>query len=296
MMTTATTNRHELPGLVISGTAPHPAAVIAVDEAPAAPAVPDVIATPAAVAPAPRPLPPLFNLPDLIVPLGATFLAGTIGFLTRRHPSPPAVLARTLTGAITNVAWFNLTAFRAWHLRWGATKEEAECPLPGDDVLTHCEGESTRAITINAPPEQIWPWLVQMGYDRGGWYSYDQLDNGGHPSATRILPEYQQIRVGDVLPAGEEDAPGFRVIALEPNRALVLRMTYAFGAYAGDLVWVFALVPVDATQTRLLIRSHFASAHTLPARIVNGISGTVPIDFFMTRKQLKEIKRLVEAA
>ena len=295
-MTTATTNRHELPGLVISGTAPHPAAVIAVDEAPAPPPVPDVIAPPAAAEPAPRRLPPLFNLPDLIVPLGATFLAGTLGFLTRRYHSLPARLARGIAGGITNAAWFNLTAFRAWHQHWGATKEEAECPLPGDDVLTHCEGESTRAITINAPPEQIWPWLVQMGYERGGWYSYDQLDNGGYPSATRILPEYQQIRVGDVLPAGEGDAPGFRVIALEPNRALVLRMTYAFGAFAGDLIWVFALVPVDAMQTRLLIRSHFASAPTLPARIVNGISGTVPIDFFMTRKQLKEIKRLVEAA
>ena len=294
-MTTATMNGHDRPGLVIVGTTPHPATAVALDEVPA-PVEQAAPIPPPEPEPAPRPMPPRMLPRDLIVPLGASLVAGAVGVLTRRAHRPAAYLARGLAAGLANAAWINLTAFHAWHIRWGATTEEFQRPLPGDDVLPRCEGESTRAITINAPPERIWPWLVQMGYGRGGWYSYDRLDNGGHPSATHILAEHQALKVGDVLPAGEGDAPGFQVIALEPNRALVLQMTYAFGAYAGDLVWVFALLPVDADHTRLLIRSHFASPPGLAARIVNGISGTVPVDFFMTRKQLKEIKRLVEAA
>ena len=290
---TVTMNGHELPGLVIVGTPAHPATAVALDEVPAPVAQAEPLPLPE---PTERPMPPRMLPRDLIVPLAASLAAGAVGVLTRRAHHLVAQLGRGLVAGLANAAWLNLTAFRAWHLRWGATKEEFRRPLPGDDVLPHCEGESTRAIAINAPPERIWPWLVQMGYGRGGWYSYDRLDNGGHLSADHILEDYQDLRVGDVLPAGEDDAPGFAVVALEPNRALVLRLTYAFGAYAGDLVWVFALVPVDAEHTRLLIRSHFASAPTLPARIVNGISGTVPIDFFMTRKKLKEIKRLVEMA
>ncbi len=289
-MTTATIHEHKQPGFVLYGTRPHPATGGALDDVLAPRHVRGV------PEPEPRPMPPRMTLPDLIVPLGASLLAGAVGILTRRHHGPAAQVLRGVAGGIANLAWMNVTTIRAWHSHWGATKEEAILPLPGDDVLPRCESESTRAITINAPPEQIWPWLVQMGYGRGGWYSYDQLDNGGQPSADYILPRYQDIRVGDMLPAGVGDAPGFHVVMVVPERALVLRMTYAFGAYAGDLVWVFALVPVDATHTRLLIRSHFASEPNLPARIVNGITGTVPIDFFMTRKQLKEIKRLVEVA
>jgi len=288
------------PGLVIVGANPHLVTAIAVDDVPDPPVIATGLAepvpAPSVPAPAPRAMPPPMTLPDLIVPLGVTVVAGAVGLLTRRQHSPVAQLARGVADGVANAIWLNLMVLRPLQTRWGATKEEVRLALPGDDVLPHCESESTRAITINARPEQIWPWLVQMGYNRGGWYSYDKLDNGGHPSATAILPEYQHLKAGDVLPAGEGDAPGFHVVLVEPNRTLVLRMTYAFGAYAGDLVWVFALVPVDPTHTRLLIRAHFASAPNLPARVVNGISGTVPIDFFMTRKQLKEIKRLVEAA
>ena len=92
-------------------------------------------------------------------------------------------------------------------------------PLPGDEVIADANAGETRAITIAAPPDAIWPWLVQMGYGRGGWYSYDAMDMEG-ASAFRIEPELQELKVGDVVPT--HPAGGFVVSSIEPNRSLVL--------------------------------------------------------------------------
>jgi len=107
------------------------------------------------------------------------------------------------------------TQFRTW----GIDPEEAVKPLPGDDLVAEAEAIDTRGIEIDAPPEKVWPWLVQMGYGRAGWYSYDELDMS-RPSADHIVPELQALAVGDIMPT--HPAGGFEVKVLEPERALVL--------------------------------------------------------------------------
>jgi hypothetical protein len=109
-------------------------------------------------------------------------------------------------------------------MRWGATDEEVAGPYPGADIVPDGERAATMAVTIDAAAEQVWPWLVQMGWDRGGWYSWDRIDNAGRPSATQVHPEWQDLTVGDQLRAwspGGLLAP-WEVAALEPNRFLGL--------------------------------------------------------------------------
>lgn len=110
-----------------------------------------------------------------------------------------------------------VTAQGAWR-RWGVDDAERAMALPGDDLVPDANGADTRGIDIAAPPEAVWPWLLQMGYGRAGWYSYDQLDMN-HPSAERIVPEWQSIAVGDVLPT--DPGGGFEVRVVEPDHALV---------------------------------------------------------------------------
>ena len=93
---------------------------------------------------------------------------------------------------------------RPWQLTWGATAAEVARRLPSDDLVTDPTFDATRAITLDAPPEQVWPWLVQIGLTRAGWYSYDLLDNLGRPSARRIIPELQHLAAGRHRP----DEPG----------------------------------------------------------------------------------------
>lgn len=133
---------------------------------------------------------------------------------------------------------------RPWYMRWGATDQEVTEPLPGDPMIPPSAVVSTRAITIHAPPEKIWPWLVQLGQERGGFYSYTWLENlfaADMVNAERIDPRWQNLRHGDVLSFGE----GWyttRVSMVEPDTLLML----------GD--WGFYLRPVDAQTTRLVIR------------------------------------------
>lgn len=109
-------------------------------------------------------------------------------------------------------------AVREQWRRWGIDPVEAAMPLPGDDLVVQAQGSDTRGIDIAAPPDAVWPWLLQMGYGRAGWYSYDQIDMD-HPSADRILPEFQSLAVGDLLPT--DPGGGFEVKVLEPRHALV---------------------------------------------------------------------------
>ena len=125
------------------------------------------------------------------------------------HPTARIAVWIAVTGA-------GLAAYarivRPWALRWGATKEEAARPLPGDQVVAKADFVATRAITIDAPPDQVWPWLVQIGSGRAGWYTYDRIDNAGVPSATEIIPELQRLAVGDLIPmvAGKDIGSGSR--------------------------------------------------------------------------------------
>lgn len=167
---------------------------------------------------------------------------------------------------------------------------EARRPLPGDEQLP-AEMQWTHGVTIRGRPAEIWPWLVQMGCGRAGWYSYDRLDNDGVPSQDRIVPELQQqVDVGDILPWTPADADGFVVRAVEPERALVL------GDPAGWLTWALVLDPIDVTTTRLVTRVRLRPARqdALTSRPAVGLVWR-PVHFGMQRRQLLNLKRRVEA-
>ena len=110
---------------------------------------------------------------------------------------------------------------RPWQLTWGATAGEVSRSLPGDDLIPRPTFNATRAITIAAPPEEIWPWLVQVGLTRAGWYSYDILDNLGRRSATRIIPELQDLAPGDIIPMSPDGKQGMKVHSLDPPHSMI---------------------------------------------------------------------------
>jgi hypothetical protein len=165
--------------------------------------------------------------------------------------------------------------------------DEARRPLPGDELVPGARVRWTHGITIHARPTEIWPWLVQMGCRRAGWYSYDGLDNGGVASADRILPELQRVEVGDIFPWTPTADDGFFVRAVEPERALVL------GGDAVPVSWALVLEPIDEMSTRLVTRGRGAFERFA----VGLLLGLVwrPIHFGMQRRQLLNLKRRVEA-
>ena len=185
--------------------------------------------------------------------------------------------------------WFPI---RRWTGHWGATSSDLTRVMPGDGLVVDPTFAYTTAILINARPEHIWPWLVQMGYQRGGLYSYDWLDRLfgflDRPSATQILPEFQHLAVGDAIPLGR--GPRWPVAVVEPNRALVLDMRHVDGF---DWVWQFGLYPVDENRTRLVSRSHVRPlsiwATLFSACVIE------PAGFFMTRRMLLGLKQRAEA-
>jgi hypothetical protein len=122
--------------------------------------------------------------------------------------------------AIGTLIGFSLSQIRRWWVSWGIDPEEGIRALPGDEVVPDPVASETRGITIEAPPEQVWPWLVQMGFGRAGWYSYDRLDQRGK-SADGIVATWQTLKQGDIIPT--HPGGGFEVVALEPGRSLVLR-------------------------------------------------------------------------
>ena len=168
--------------------------------------------------------------------------------------------------------------------------DEARRGLPGDDLLPAAKDRWTNAITIRATPRQIWPWLAQMGCRRGGWYSYDALDNGGVSSVDRIVPSWQAVAVGDVFPWTPTAHDGFVVKALEPGRYVVL------GGDAGAryrATWAFLLEPIDATHTRLVTRASGDYARRSTGLFLKLVWH--PVHFAMQRRQLHNLKRRAEA-
>jgi hypothetical protein len=115
--------------------------------------------------------------------------------------------------------------------RWGATPDEVNGVYPGDDLITD-GAQSTMAVTLPGPPEEVWSWLAQMGHDKAGWYSWDLLDNGGKPSAKHIIPEWQDLAVGDHLDSLPDGKAYFTVKIVEPARTLVLGSELTFGRTA----------------------------------------------------------------
>jgi hypothetical protein len=176
-----------------------------------------------------------------------------------------------------------------------ATPDEKVRHLPGDDLIAEPLQSLTHAITVRCAPRQVWPWLAQMGAGRGGWYSYDAIDNGGKPSAERILPELQTIEVGYLFPWLPGATEGFVLLACEPDRALVLGAPGSDGSPV--VTWAFVLEGKTEGTTRLIVRARGSPAyrfHGLPEWVTRRV---VPAGHFvMERKQLLGIARRAELA
>jgi hypothetical protein len=242
-------------------------------------------------------------------------------------------LLSILFSTIVSLVTVYVAAIRPRQRSWGVDPAESTKPLPGDEIIPEPTVVDTRGITIAAAPERIWPWLLQMGYGRAGWYSYDRLDNES-VSVRGILPEFQHLEVGDVVPT--HPGGGFRVESIEPDHHLVLKVDptlmtppkpeHADGAADADVVeagdevpetpavpasleatgrlsdlamgefeatWAFVLEPIDDGHTRLIERFR---VQTPPSVGVQKVA--MPIlglgVFAMTRKQLLGIRERAE--
>jgi hypothetical protein len=225
-----------------------------------------------------------------------------------------------LTGA---AALMYRLVFRPWWKSWGVSPEESARVLPGDEVIPSASAGETRAITIEAAPSAVWPWLVQMGFGRAGWYSYDAIDMGS-PSSKGIVPEYQDLKVGDLMPT--HPAGGFVVKRLDPEAALVLYLdsklvqqqaqkAKAEGAIAGPInlratgalmetsqptefaaSWAFVLEELQGGRTRLMERFRVSFGETDKP----WTKYTLPLMgfgvFVMMRQQMIGIKQRAEKA
>jgi len=173
--------------------------------------------------------------------------------------------------------------------------DERARDLPADELIPRPAGSVTHAITIRRPPHDVWPWLAQMGSGRGGWYAYDFIDNGGRPSAERILPEFQNVGVGTVFPAlpGVKDV--FVVTRCEPEHALVLAWRSPNGTYL--TTWAFVMERPEPSHTRLIVRGRAAPGYR-PYGLPQWFAKlTAPwAHAIMERKQLLGIQRRCEAA
>jgi hypothetical protein len=193
-----------------------------------------------------------------------------------------AVFVAGLAGLIASYAWL----LRPWQLRWGAMDEELARELPGDELVPEPSFNATRAITVRAAPEEIWPWLVQVGVNRAGWYSYDLLDNLGRKSVRRIVPELQQINVGDIMPMSPDGKYGIRVYSLDPPHSMI------WGTL-GDTTWAWLLEPRADGTTRLLTRVRSRYRWLSPS-----IAFSVLLEFadiWMMRRMLLNLRERVEA-
>jgi hypothetical protein len=183
---------------------------------------------------------------------------------------------------------------RPWHLRWGSSDAELRATLPGDDLVPNPHYTIQHAVTVHATPDSVWPWLVQLGQDRGGFYSYawlERLVGDDIRNANRIHPEWQTLRTGDLVRATQPDYlggvfgsnVGWRVTRLEPNRVLVLG---GWGA--------FVLEPANGS-TRLIVRTRGAGKPNV-ALAPFGLLVFEPAHFIMQRRMLLGIKERAEAA
>ncbi len=217
--------------------------------------------------------------------------------MTRSALSRLAPIVATVAAAEAALVYLGRT--------YGSTEAERAMGIPGDDIITDPVVVTNHAITIDAAPEYVWPWLVQMGWGRAGWYTARWVDRLLFPangaSATEIIPALQDVKVGDFIPDGSPDTKtGFVVEELIPNQALVLHSTSHLPAgwraqnrARLDWSWVFHLTPIDeGRRARYLFRSRWTtSPWWLTA---GGWLGIVPADFIMSRDHLHGVKERAE--
>jgi hypothetical protein len=188
-----------------------------------------------------------------------------------------------IVAAAVAVLSLYVLVIRPWHVRWGATDYEVARPMPGDDLVPTAKA-TTRAVSIDAEPHDVWPWLVQIGFGRAGWYSYDWIDNDGVPSAAQVLPDLQDLQVGDEILMAPGMGPAVK--AIDPERSIVS------GDGQGTSSWCLGLYPVEGGGTRLISRWRAAWKITPAGAFFIALSD--PGAFIMEQKMLREIRDRVE--
>ena len=209
------------------------------------------------------------------------------------HAGGPGPTVWHLVGEVGDVVKsvpFFVTAplLRRWHRRWGATDDEVGAAMPGDHMVPGCQYVITRAITIDAPREAVWPWLVQIGFGKAGFYSNDLLDNAGHRSAERVLERLQDPHVGDWVPMFTKvnDTTAFKIEAFAPNSYLLW--------VKPDSTWAWTLAPTPSGGTRLATRLRILYRWHSPGEAVLSILLNEFGDFAMMRRMLLGIRRRAE--
>lgn len=209
-----------------------------------------------------------------------------------------AAIGAAAVGGIGALAAAYVFGVRPWHLRWGATDDELTAWLPGDDVKPDADIQVTHAITIAAPPESVWRWLIQIGQDRGGFYSYDWLESlvglDIH-NTDEIRYEWQDLKLGDFIRGAPEgwmggrfdDTAGWHVIGIEPYRYLILRDEIEHGS------WSFVLKQLNDGSTRLIVRARGDRGDSFMEKLYS-YGFFEPAHFLMERKMMLTIKERAE--
>jgi hypothetical protein len=206
--------------------------------------------------------------------------------------APPRIgthLAAQVRDALVDLPWYLISPFvRHWHRTWGATAAEVGAAMPGDDLLPRAQYRTTRAISVDARPEEVWPWLVQVGYRRAGWYAGDLLDNFARPSVRRIVPELQDLRVGQWL--AMVPRPSERTAFVVDSFAEPLWLLWR----TPNRTWAWRLNPLPGGRTRLVTRLSTVYEWRRPLAL-----GTVVLmecaDYPMMRRMLRGIRDRAEA-
>lgn len=192
--------------------------------------------------------------------------------------------------------WAGTPLVRPWHMRWGATDAEVSAAMPGDDIVPRALFNATRAITIDAPPQEVWPWIAQLGYRRGGFYTYDLVDNAGERSADRIIDEYQHIRVGDLIPMFHEShglAIAYAIDSFEVNEWMFW-VHRPHTSEEPDSTWSWRLAQLPAGGTRLVTRMKQDYRWRTPRLAMFNLILMEFGDFAMERRMLRGIKARAE--
>ena len=200
--------------------------------------------------------------------------------------------------------WIRTSMLRDIARTLGRPPSDEKRDLPGDELIKAARASSTMSVDIEAPADRVWPWLVQMGCRRAGWYSIDRLDNGGLPSADHIVGDLQHIAVGDILPATPRGDEGFAVLRVDPNRVLVLgspsllpdatakNLKWSMASAPYDATWSFVLEPIGDDATRLITRVRAQFEPSISMTIAS--PAILTAHYVMENAQLHNIKRRVE--
>jgi hypothetical protein len=224
--------------------------------------------------------------------------------MKRPGRSTVPIVAGTATGVIAAVAGYAF-AVRPWHLTWGATEAEVGRQWPGDELVPDVRSRAVRAVTVDAPPERVWPWIMQIGRDRGGFYSYAWLENligADIENVERLIPGLAERRPGDTVwmgpPTRFRGEARMVVGAIQPGRAMVLVApadagSVLAGGPAREGVWSFVVEPGPAASTRLVMLS--VSGEPVRFSRLGQLVFWEPAHFVMERRMMLTVKRLAEA-